>query len=87
MSNGSVPLLGPWFAPGELEEGGFVVRHSVFLPVPPGGNVTEAWQLPASESRASECCRFEGCRGGRECRFPVHTVLTCSPGIDGAPGS
>ncbi|PNW80365.1 hypothetical protein CHLRE_07g314500v5 [Chlamydomonas reinhardtii] len=48
MSNGSVPLLGPWFAPGELEEGGFVVRHSVFLPVPPGGNVTEAWQLPAN---------------------------------------
>ncbi|KAG2450299.1 hypothetical protein HYH02_004806 [Chlamydomonas schloesseri] len=48
MSNGSVPLLGPWFAPGELEEGAFVVRHSVFLPMPPGGNVTAAWELPAN---------------------------------------
>ncbi|GIL92905.1 hypothetical protein Vretifemale_20388 [Volvox reticuliferus] len=37
--NGSVALLGPWYADGELSSGAFVVRYSIFLP--PG-----QWDMP-----------------------------------------
>ncbi|EFJ44676.1 hypothetical protein VOLCADRAFT_95120 [Volvox carteri f. nagariensis] len=39
LQNGSIALLGPWYADGELSSGAFVVRYSIFLP--PGD-----WDMP-----------------------------------------
>ncbi|GLI65582.1 hypothetical protein VaNZ11_009155 [Volvox africanus] len=39
--DGSIAMLGPWYADGELSSGAFVVRYSIFLP--PG-----QWDMPPS---------------------------------------
>ncbi|GLC33042.1 hypothetical protein PLESTB_000377300 [Pleodorina starrii] len=51
LQDGSVALLGPWYADGELSSGAFVVRYSVFLP--PGD-----WDMPPS---SIEACPREVC--------------------------
>ncbi|GFR47096.1 hypothetical protein Agub_g8666 [Astrephomene gubernaculifera] len=43
LQDGNVILMAPWFADGELSEGAFVVRYSIFLP--PG-----EWDMPTPNS-------------------------------------
>ncbi|KXZ47893.1 hypothetical protein GPECTOR_32g506 [Gonium pectorale] len=54
MSNGSVALLGPWYADGELSEGAFVARYSIFLPK----EGSEKWEMP---NNTIEVCPHDVC--------------------------
>ncbi|PNH06725.1 Mitogen-activated protein kinase kinase kinase 11 [Tetrabaena socialis] len=51
LQDNSVILLGPWYADGELSDGAFVVRYSIFLP--PG-----EWDMPPSSIHV---CPWERC--------------------------
>ncbi|GIL44404.1 hypothetical protein Vafri_1882 [Volvox africanus] len=80
LQSGSIALLGPWYADGELSSGAFVVRYSIFLP--PG-----QWDMPPSSIQhcpTSVCNTPDGLTwwGWSNAVFAWKTVVPALKGLE-----